>query len=211
MILRKNKNKLPTGEGPSWLSFIGHMKDSLWSVDLFRCESIDLKSFWIMVVMDIYTRRIIGFSVHKGEPDGVACCRMFNGIIPGQDLPKHLSSDNDPLFKFHRWKANLRILDIDEIKTVPEIAVSHPFVERIIGTARRELLDQVLFFNEQDLLSKLNHFKEYYNVQRSHLSLEQKTPMQVADEDLKPNNIVSTENFRWKSHAGGLYQLPVAA
>ena len=45
------------GDGPSWLTIIGHAKDSLWSVDLFRCESILLKSYWIMVVMDVFTRR----------------------------------------------------------------------------------------------------------------------------------------------------------
>jgi len=71
-ILRKNKDKLPSGDGPSWLTFIGHMKDSLWSVDLFRCESITLKSYWVMVVLDQYTRSIIGFSVHAVDCDGVA-------------------------------------------------------------------------------------------------------------------------------------------
>jgi len=50
----------PPNLGPSWLSFIGHMKDSLWSVDLFRCESILLKSHWVMLVMDQFSRRIIG-------------------------------------------------------------------------------------------------------------------------------------------------------
>ena len=43
--------------------------------------------------------------------------------------------------------ANLRILEIDEIKTVPHVPLSHPFVERLIGTTRREVLDQVLFWN----------------------------------------------------------------
>jgi hypothetical protein len=38
--------------GPSWLSFIGHAKDSLWSLDLFRCESAILQSYWVLVVMD---------------------------------------------------------------------------------------------------------------------------------------------------------------
>jgi putative transposase len=51
----------------SWLTTIGHAKRSLWSVDLFRCESILLKSHWVMVVMDQYTRRIIGFGVHAGR------------------------------------------------------------------------------------------------------------------------------------------------
>lgn len=50
----------PYTRGHSWLAFIGHSKDSLWGIDLFRCESILLKSYWIMVVMDQYTRRIIG-------------------------------------------------------------------------------------------------------------------------------------------------------
>ena len=46
---------------PSWLTFLGQMKDSLWSLDLFRCESILLQTHWVLVVMDQFTRRIIGF------------------------------------------------------------------------------------------------------------------------------------------------------
>ena len=52
--------------GPSWLAFIGHAKDSLWSLDLFRCESAILRTYWVLVVMDQFTRRIVGFSVHRG-------------------------------------------------------------------------------------------------------------------------------------------------
>jgi putative transposase len=48
---------------------------------------------------------------------GNALCRMFNRAIAGQQtIPKYLSSDNDPLFLFERWQANLRILDVAEIK-----------------------------------------------------------------------------------------------
>jgi hypothetical protein len=48
------------------------MKDSLWSIDLFRCESILLKGHWVLVVMDQFTCRIIGFGVHAGAVDGTA-------------------------------------------------------------------------------------------------------------------------------------------
>jgi putative transposase len=68
----------PNNRGPSWLTTIGHAKDSLWSVDLFRCKSIVLKSHRVMVVMDQYTRRVIGFGVHAGNVDGHVLCRMFN-------------------------------------------------------------------------------------------------------------------------------------
>jgi hypothetical protein len=88
--------------------------------------------------MDQMTRRIIGFAVHAGNPDGPAICRLFNQIVTAApSLPRSISSDNDPLFEFHRWKANLRILEIDELETVPSVPFSHPFVERLIGTVRR--------------------------------------------------------------------------
>jgi putative transposase len=82
----------PSNSGPSWLTIPGHAKDSLWSrdagpIDLFRCESIQLKSHWVMVIMDQYTRRIIGFAVHVGNVDGPALCRMFNEATSGQDWP----------------------------------------------------------------------------------------------------------------------------
>src|SRR3982074_806461 len=76
---------------------------------------------------------------------GVDVCCMFNAAVHGRGTPRHLSTDHDPLFEAHRWRANLRILEIDEIKTVPHVPLSHPFVERLVGTMRREFLDHVLF------------------------------------------------------------------
>ena len=95
-----------------------------------------------MVVMDQFTRRIVGFAVCSGSPDGSTVCRMLRHIIFGSAAPTYLSSDHDPLFEYHRWKANLRILGVKEVKTVPFVPLSHPFVEPLVGTARREYLDQ---------------------------------------------------------------------
>src|SRR5215470_11889110 len=163
----------PGADGPSWLSFLGHTKDSLWSLDLFRCESMMLRTHWVLVVMDQYTRRIIGFGIQAGAVDGLALCRMFKQAIRGAaTLPKYLSSDHDPLYRFHQWDANLRVLNVEQIKTVPYVPLSHPFVERLIGTIRRECLDQLLFWTAADLEAKLLAFKTYYNGYRVHASLE---------------------------------------
>jgi len=196
------------GGGPSWLSFLGHMKDSLWSIDLFRCESILLKSHWVMVVMDQFTWRIIGFSVHPNVVDGIALCCMFNKTITSKSLPMYLSSDNDPLFKFYRWQANLRIWDIKEIKSVPYAPMSHPYIERLIATIRHELLDKVLFWNERDLQNKLIHFQNYYNNQRCHWGIDGKTPLKQAGH--QPSNI-NILNYQWKKHCLNFYELPTAA
>jgi putative transposase len=100
-------------------------------------------------------------------------------------------------------------LEIDEIKTVPHVPLSHPFVERLIGTMRREFLDHVLFWNARDLERKLAEFQVYYNAARSHASLDGRTPLTFADghtvapADLNP--------VRRVSHCRNLVQLPVAA
>src|SRR4029450_10964489 len=152
------------------------MKDSLYSIDLFRCESVALRTYWVLAVMDQYTRRIIGFGIHVGIVDGRALCPLFPPAIRRQTIPKYLSSDHDPLYRFHQWQANLRVLGITEIKTVPYVPLSHPFVERLIGTIRREYLDRTLFWTAVDLESKLLEFKDYYNRHRTHASLAGKTP-----------------------------------
>lgn len=209
-VLAKHYTHHPGGNnGPSWLSFIGHMKDSLWSIDLFRCESLTLKSHWVLVIMDQWSRRIIGFGVHRGPVDGIALCRMFNRAIAGLDPPHYLSSDNDPLFRFRRWQANLRVLDIKEIKTIPYTPVSHPFVERLIGTIRREYLDHVPFWNSIDLERKLTEFKEYYNQHRVHASISGHTPAEHCGECLKTKPDIN--NYAWMLHCRGLFQTPMTA
>jgi transposase InsO family protein len=208
-ILAKHYHPGTGDKGPSWLTFLGHSKDSLWSADLFRCESLTLTTHWVLVVMDQFTRRIIGFGVHAGIVDGPAVCRMFNTAVAGQGPPSHLSTDHDPLFEFHRWKANLRILDTEEIKTVPSVPISHPFVERLIGTIRRDFLDHVPFWNSIDLQRKLTGFKDYYNSYRVHSSLDGVPPRLKAEDQRR--QIVRLDDYRWKRHCRGLYQLPAAA
>ena len=192
--------------GPSWLTFLGHTKDSLWSADLFRCESLTLRTHWVLVVMDQFIRRIIGFGIHSGIVDGTALCRMFQQAIRRKSLPKYLSTDNDPLYRFHQWQANLRVLEVMEIKTVSGVPLSHPFVERLVGTIRRECLDHALFWTTADLEAKLEDFQEYFNAYRAHSGLGGQLP--------EPNGTtppISFASYRWRKHCRGLYQTPIAA
>ena len=82
----------------------------------------------------------------------------FEGKPPR--TPNYLSTGNDPLYRFPQWQANLRVLEVAEIKTVPYVPISHPFVERLIGTLRRECLDRTLFWTEIDLERKLLDFQQ---------------------------------------------------
>ena len=108
-----------------------------------------------MVVMDQYTRQIIGFGIHVGAVDGPNLCWMFNSAIARMGTPTYLSTDHDPLFTFHRWHANLRILEIDEI-----------------------------IWNARDLEKKLDAFKDYYNGYRVHTALDGEPPLSLSENDV---------------------------
>ena len=125
------------------------------------------------------------------------------------DPPRYLSSDNDPLFRFHRWQANLRILDVTEIKSVPFTPISHPFVERLIGTVRPEYLDHVPFWNSIDLQRKLDAFKDYYNQHRTHSALSGQSPAKYGPSVSQKS--VDARRYGWQSHCRGLFHTPVPA
>ena len=84
---------------------------------------------------------------------------------------------------------------------MPHVPLSHPFVEWLIATVRRELLDHVLFWNTRDLKRKLSDCQAYYNAERVYASLRGNTPLGVSVGE----TVTRTEldDVRWKSHCCG--------
>ena len=104
-------------------------------------------------------------------------------------------------------KPIFRVLEVTDVKTVPYVPLSHPFVERLIGTIRREYLDRSLFWTAVDLETKLLEFKNYYNRHRAHAALAGQTP----DHNAEPDIGVNLRSYGWRSHCRGLFQTPTAA
>ena len=100
------------------------------------------------------------------------------------------------------------MLEVTEIKTVPYVPLSHPFVERLIGTIHREYLDHILFWTTVDLEKKLIDFQHYYNRHRTHSGLEGRLPEPPATGAVSPPSL---DSHRWRGHCRGLYQTPIAA
>jgi len=98
---------------------------------------------------------------------------------------------------------------VTEVKTVPYIPLSHPFVERLIGTIRREYLDQVPFWSALDLERKLLLFEEYYNRDRVHRGLDRAPPDEKGG--ITDRKMARLDDYRWEKRCRGLYQLPAAA
>jgi hypothetical protein len=84
--------------------------------------------------------------------------------------------------------------------------MSHPFVERLIGSVRRELLDQTFFWTATDLNNKLRDYQCYYNEYRCHSARAGVTPVESGGDTIGDIN-----RYQWEKHCRGLFQLPVAA
>jgi hypothetical protein len=84
--------------------------------------------------------------------------------------------------------------------------MSHPVVERPIGSVRREMLDLTFFWTVADLENKLQAYQRYYNEIRTLSGRDGATP--IDDSDRK---VVNLNEYRWKQHCRGLFQLPMAA
>jgi len=98
---------------------------------------------------------------------------------------------------------------VEAVKTVPDVPRSHPFVERLVRTIRREYLDHLVFWNVEDLERKLELFQNYYNGRRVHQALGGDTPDEKAG--AAAPQTASLKHYRWQSHCHGLVQLPIAA
>jgi hypothetical protein len=90
MVKFRGVFRFPVDSCP-WLTFIGHAKDSPWSVDLFRRECITLNTHRILLAMDQFTRWIIGFGVHAGDVNGIALCGMLNKAISRMGVPRAIT------------------------------------------------------------------------------------------------------------------------
>lgn len=134
--------------GPSWVTVLGHIKDRLWRVDRFRVESLRLKRHW---VMNVWTRRLIGFRAAAATSDGGSLCRMFTRATAGHAPPTPRPSDHDPLVTVPGGRATRRVLEVGNIQTVPLVPCSPPFVARLIETIRREYRDPVRCWTVDDL------------------------------------------------------------
>ena len=93
-----------------------------------------------------------------------------------------------------------------EIKTVPAVPLSLPFVERLIGTIRSECLDHTLFWSSADLENKPLDFRTYFNAHRRHTSLEGRTPDTPVS-----RAVANIQSHGWQRHCRGLYHTPMAA
>jgi transposase InsO family protein len=164
----------PKVPSPTWRTFIqNHMRD-IAAVDMFVVTTATFRLLYALIVLGHDRRRIIHFDVIQ-NPTQVWLSRQMTEAFPWDTAPRYLLRDRDASYGAG-FRDRVRVMGINEVVTAPRSPWQNPYVERLIGSIRRECLDQIIIFNEHHLRAVLSSYFHYYHKTRTHLSLNKDCP-----------------------------------
>ena len=158
----------------TWKAFLDNHLTSMVSVDFFTVPTIRFHILYVFLVLAHDRRRIVHFAV-TAHPTAEWTAQQMREAFPWASAPRYLLRDRDRIFGaefVHQVKA----MGIKQVLSAPRSPCQRAYVERLIGTIRRECLDHMIVFSERCLYRHLKSFTEYYHHSRTHLALEKDSP-----------------------------------
>lgn len=164
----------PKLSSPTWRSFLrNHISDTA-AVDMFVVVTVTFRLLYGVIVLGHDRRKIIHFDV-TAHPTQNWLARQMTEAFPWDTVPRYLLRDRDASYG-RSFTDRLQAMGIDEVITAPRSPWQNAYVERIIGSIRRECLDHVVIFDERHLRRTLSSYIRYYHRTRTHLSLDKDCP-----------------------------------
>ena len=159
---------------PSWRAFLDtHVKD-LVSIDFFTVPTVTFRVLFVFVILAHERRRIIHVNVTE-SPTAKWTAQQIVEACPWDTAPRYLLRDRDGIYG-QEFTSRVDHMGIKEVKTAPRSPWQSPYVERLIGTLRRDCIDHVIVVDENHLRRILREYLAYYHGCRTHLSLEKDSP-----------------------------------
>ncbi len=147
----------------------------LASTDFFVLPTATFRLLFVFIVLHHERRRIVHFGV-TAHPTATWIKQQITEAFPWDTAPRYVIRDRNSAYG-RIVSARIEALDIEEVITARRSPWQNPFVERVIGSIRRECLDHVIVFNERHLRRILTSYLAYYHDSRTHLSLKKDTPV----------------------------------
>jgi hypothetical protein len=159
---------------PTWRSFLRNHADGIAALDMFVVPSATFRLLFVMLIVAHDRRKIVRFDVMQ-NPTAGWLSRQVTEAFPWETAPRFLLRDRDASYASIFTK-RVEAMGITEVVTAPRSPWQNAYVERVIGSIRRECLDHVVVFNERHLYRVLSSYVEYYHRSRTHLSLRKDCP-----------------------------------
>src|SRR5215831_16576112 len=158
----------------TWRTFLDNHLSQLASIDFFTVPTIRFQVLYVFLVLAHDRRRILHFNVTP-HPTAQWTGQQLRNAFPFEQLPRYLLRDRDAVFG-QGFRKQLPDMGIEEVLSTPRSPWQRAYLERVIGSIRRECLDQVIVFNEGSLRRILASYFDYYHRSRTHLSLGKDLP-----------------------------------
>jgi transposase InsO family protein len=186
-----SKYMLPCHKPPSqtWRTFLENHAQQLVSIDFFTVPTIRFQVLYVFLVLAHDRRRILHFNV-TAHPTAEWTGQQLREAFPFAQLPRYLLRDRDAIFS-NDFREQVRDMGICEVLSAPRSPWQRAYVERVIGSIRRECIDHVIAFHESSLRKILSSYFEYYHRSRTHLSLGKDSPEPRAIQPPEMGSIVS--------------------
>jgi len=169
----------PTKRRPKttgWISFLRNHLDVSWAIDFFTVTTLNFQVLYVFLVFDHARRNVLHFAVTV-QPTTDWVIQQLREATPFGRQPRHLFRDNDGIFGYG-VKGFLESCGIKEVRTAYDSPWQNPYIERMIGTLRRELLHHVIVLNQRHLERLLREYLDaYYHTARPHQGLDGATPV----------------------------------
>jgi putative transposase len=159
----------------TWRTFLDNHLKSMVSVDFFAVPTIRFQILYVFVVLAHERRRIVHFAV-TAHPTAEWTAQQMREAFPWDTAPRYLLRDRDRIFG-KDFVDQVKAMGIKQVLSAPRSPWQRAYIERLIGTIRRECLDHVIVFNERCLHQHLQRFIAYYHESRTHLALAKDTPV----------------------------------
>ncbi len=165
----------------TWLTFLRNHLDCSWAIDFFTVNTIDFQVLYVFLVFDHARREVLHLAITP-HPTMEWVIQQLREATPFGRQPRYVFRDNDGIFGYG-VRAFLERCAIQEVRTAYDSPWQNPYIERMIGMLRRELLHHAIVLSQGHLERLLREYLEqYYHTARSHQGLGGETPtMAVLD------------------------------
>jgi len=158
----------------SWRAFLNNHVQDLVSIDFFTVPTVTFRVLFVLVVLAHHRRRVVHFNVTEHPTAGWTGQQMVEAF-PEDTAPRYLLRDRDKIYgcEFHQ---RIQVMSMKEVLSAPASPWQRAYVERLIGSIRRDCLDHVIVLGEGHLRKILKSYLEYYHRSPDSLGAEQDAP-----------------------------------
>ena len=187
----------------TWHTFLENHADGLASVDFFTVATATFRVLYVLVVLCHDRRRVVHWNI-TAHPTAEWAAQQIVEAFPHDDAPSYMIRDRDRIYGEY-FQTRVKHTGIEEVVIAPRSPWQSPYVERFIGSIRRECLDHMIVLTEDHLRRILESYFDYYHQARTHLSLDRNAPQPREVEPPSRGKIAAIP------HVGGLHHRYIRA